>query len=450
MTQLLKPFMRGLETISTIGFWIRLELSRILQSSYRRKLQRDKVLLIATTIPPVVTGGSYRPTAILKYGKELGYDVIGLSGELPEQVTPAGQYLLDALPPTTTILRAGVPKFEPFWRALPHLDGGLPFALEASRTALRRLDPSPPVNIIASGPSFNSFAAGLLLSKRWGSRLTLDFRDEWTIGTPGFVGVNRFDRWWEKRCLERASSVIFATNSFRDLYLNHYPQLDPTKMHVVPNGWDPDDFKYDTARGDPSAQKADRFNIAYVGRTSGHEPAGSFLGSMSAVLAEYPELRNSLQIIFAGKQYGISRKQIKEFTRQYPENILSLGELPKNSAIELMSTADALLVFNEPKLHRRLPAKIFEYIATDRPIILYGPGGELGRLLSELGCAEIVPLDDPPGLARAITRIRSRGGSGYNNLRRRDWASQHRRGETIQRMFEIACELEQPRVDVTP
>ena len=70
------------------------------------------------SFPPRVHGGVYRPTALVRYGSELGWRISVLSGPASATSSPAGAYLLQTLPKQLRIGRVDPPKLGPSWNSI--------------------------------------------------------------------------------------------------------------------------------------------------------------------------------------------------------------------------------------------------------------------------------------------------------------------------------------------
>ena len=80
------------------------------------------------------------------------------------------------------------------------------------------------------------------------------------------------------------------------------------------------------------------------------------------------------------------------------------GSLPRQHALALQRAADALLLVASPRRTQLLNFKLFEYLATDRPILALAAGTEAGRVVEETG-GDAVPAHDVAAIARALRRL---------------------------------------------
>lgn len=379
-----------------------------------------RVLLLAWEFPPYVSGGVYRVAALVKYGNQLGWDVQVLARIVDFAPTAAGRYLLQDLPPEK-IHRVGEPA------DVRYLPSGLLRSLYTFVKAQALFRRDPPDIVMASGPPFHNFAAALALARRFRARLVLDYRDEWTESPFDFIRKGRVNRLLESRCLARADGVILTTDSIREQYLAAFPGLAAAKCVVIPNGWEPADFE-------TGAAAAAGQTLSFWGTLGEWTLPGPFLATLQAAAGEREGLRR-LRLRFIGAQSAEALAEIGQFA--YPEMVQTLGPLPKDQANRLMRQEAALLLINGRGLQRYLPGKLFDYLASGAPILVYGAGGEVGRLVSRLQAGIVVPEGDAAALGDALETLLTADRAIWNGEPRRSWLRAHTREMQARRMLAL-------------
>jgi glycosyltransferase involved in cell wall biosynthesis len=89
------------------------------------------------------------------------------------------------------------------------------------------------------------------------------------------------------------------------------------------------------------------------------------------------------------------------------DNVSFKGYLDRQQLLELYRRSDVLVahVRSRPTIDASMvPVKLFEYMATGKPIV-YAGKGVATDLLRELGCAVIVPPEDPEALSAAVAKL---------------------------------------------
>lgn len=428
----LTRFARGFkDTARGYGAWLKVERDsgRLLG---RRVPTRDPrhALVVAPSLPPRFGSGVFRPTSWLTYARANGWRVTGLTRAVDEQSNEAGCALAATVPDEVDILEAPPLDIAPSYRLYPRIDGGLATALALYRKGAAALADDPPAVVVGTGPSFNMFIAAYHLARRFRARLVLDYRDEWTENPyPATGGGGRWDRWWETRCLMVADAVFFTTESQRRHAARAFPEYLKGRGTVLPNGWDPsmiEDAK-------PLPRSNNTFEIAFSGWLGTHTLPGAFLLDCAAVLEQRPLLAETLRLRFIGRRHQDADSEISSFPR--PDLLFLDGVQPKATADATIRRSDALLLMLKPHMARYMSAKIFEYMASGRPILAHGCSGEMAGLVTSHGAGVHVPEGDVQALIGALDTFASIPMERWDTPARRQWAAVHTRARLAERFY---------------
>jgi glycosyltransferase involved in cell wall biosynthesis len=392
-------------------------------------------LALFAPLPPHTGAGVHRPLSFIRYGAKHGWRIDGFAGPAPDHESQHGEELLARVPASVRLHVVPPPSREPSYRFCPQVDGGFTNALAHARYAIDRLRQDPPDVVLASGPPFFTFVAARFVARHFSVPFVLDYRDEWTECPFDFVKKDRDDIKWERRCLADADAVLFATESFLKHQLGVFSQLDTRKAHVVPNGWDPDEFR-GASRATSSTPHEERevLRIAHVGSLSGHTPPLAFLESLRQLLHERPEWISRLEVSFVGRRSLSADAAIRAFP--YPGVLRVVDQVGKREAIRLMHEADVLLLLAARELERYLPSKLFEYIASRRPVLIFGFAGESSTLIERLGAGALCAPGSGEMLGDALVRLRALDLSPHEEAMQA-WMQNHRRDVLAARAFGI-------------
>jgi glycosyltransferase involved in cell wall biosynthesis len=265
--------------------------------------------------------------------------------------------------------------------------GWFPFAFVAGWRHLRKLE--NPV-IFASIPVYTTALVGYALSRVTGAPLILDFRDDW-IDSPYNKLPTRFHRWFN-RALEghisrRSKHLIVYGEWLENIFRERYPDVPRT---TILNGFDADDF----AVGLQPARVDSIIRLTYSGSIFPYY--SEFIEMFfQAVAGLHDSIRGRLEITFAG---DIQLTTFDELAEQYglQGNIKRVGYLPHKEAMKLLLSADAIL-FSIPSIDiSSYSGKIFEYLASRRPIISFvREQGAGANLLKDFGHGQWIIDYDP-------------------------------------------------------
>jgi glycosyltransferase involved in cell wall biosynthesis len=375
------------------------------------------LLLVAYFYPPCRDTGAHRPAAMAKWLRRLGHRVTVLTtsaygtGDTPAEegvVRTAdlqrvrarlhGANSVDALFDSDTysgnphlLSRVLVPE--------PLIAAWAPFA----RARALRLNRRERFDcVITSSPPESVHAVGRALSAR-GVAWVADLRDAWTfepIRPPFPTGAQRrLDEALERRWLTAADEVVCVSRPVAD-DLRARLAIEPA---LVPNGWDPDLLGPDQSEEATSLLDPDRISLLYTGRfgSYGRDPA-PLVRALAELAQADPKTAARLELVVAGPltdaEAGLMRTDVS------PARIVIAGSLPRSTALALQRSADALLLLASTRRTQLLNFKLFEYLASERPILALAAGTEAGRVVEELG-GETAPSDDASAIADSLRRL---------------------------------------------
>lgn len=234
-------------------------------------------------------------------------------------------------------------------------------------------------NIITTSPPHSSQLIGLKLKKKYpGIKWISDLRDPWTDiyyyeqFYPTFLS-KKIDLWYEKRVLKSADRIITVGPSLKTLYESKIEGIN-NKIDVITNGYDDDDFT------DISSYEPSRFIITYVGTLSDKYPLEGLLEALARIK------KNNIDFLvrFVGTVPEKIKQKIK--TEITDSSIEFIPYSPHDDAIKFMLNSSLLLlVIPEYENNRNIiTGKIFEYIASGKPILCLGPlDGDAASIISQ-------------------------------------------------------------------
>ena len=396
-------------------------------------------LIVAASLPPRFGGGVFRPTSWLRYGPDNGWRVSAVTRSLTESPTDAGRQLAATIADTVKIVHATPLALAPSHRLFARVDGGLIAALEVYFAAARDFADDPPSVVIGSGPSFNMFAAAFLLARRFGAKLVLDYRDEWTDNPFTAVNAGKLDLWWERRCLAAADAVLFTTESQRLRSAAIFAGMAEGKRHVLPNGWEPDPSR---AAKPVNGDRRDTLDIAFSGGLGEHCLPGAFLRDCARVFESHAALRETVRLHFIGRRAPVADSELQAF--RFADRLVLHGLQPKPYADAMIRGADALLLIATPDLARYIPGKLYEYLASDRPILIHGHPGEVTSIVSRLRAGLFVQEGKVADLAEAFSAFWSQPAANWSSPQRSAWTKSRTRERLARDLFELISDLATP------
>jgi glycosyltransferase involved in cell wall biosynthesis len=406
-------------------------------------MANDKVLLINYDYPPGLSGVR-RTVKFAKYLPEFGYDPMVLAAMPDERMPLDADGLQEVLAQGYPVVRT--PSLDPFqaWRHLRELPGRLGHALpqrltryfesdSASRTHRRvgetargprphglaakvgrylsrwvlvpddrvgwlpfaksaadRIMHSNPVRyVFTSSYPHSAHLVGRYLKRRYRVKWIADFRDGWTQN-PYFARWptpihSWIDRRLERSVLREADAVLTVS----DPIARHLASIaGPDKVHVIPNGYDPDD----AAGIEPIV--FDKFTIAYTGTLFMQRSPENLFVAIRGLIDDHPAIADNFQLIFMSSLRPEHEAVIRDLGIGQLVHDWGLG--PYREALRLQHSADALLVMEgeAPNAEIMLTQKIFEYLAAGKPVLAITPPGALASLVRRSRAGIVVPPDN--------------------------------------------------------
>ena len=172
----------------------------------------------------------------------------------------------------------------------------------------------------------------------------------------------------------------------------------------LPGGWDPELWP-GVAKANGAAElvaAGSRSSIpASSGALPGRDPSTLFEALRRLIVRE-PELRTCVEFIIAGP---LDRDQARRLEQFGLDGIVRhLGHLPRGEALALQRRADALVLVTS-RNRSNVTGKIWEYLASGRPILALAQDNEAAWLIEETRTGIAVPPDDVDAVEAALQRL---------------------------------------------
>ena len=396
-----------------------------------------RVLVITYYWPPTGGSGVQRWVKFAKYLPSEGWQPVIYTPENPEQL--AVDHSLEAdIPEGTEIIKTRITEpyelYKKFLRRSGHSKEAVEvnpvnaqnksFAQKAAmwvRGNLFRPDPrclwirpsvkflkkyleEHPVDLIVStGPPQSMHMIGRLLSKETGLPWIADFRDPWTkIFYFKHLSMTKATERWhqkmERKVLDEASAVVAVS----PLVQQEFQSMTRTPVELITNGYDERDFPerdVETASGGPDKD----FTITHTGLFAADGNPTVLWDVLSEKCTEDPVFKNALKIRLVGKTDTQILEAITESGLK--DNLTDLGYQPHGTAVEEQRKASILILplRKEPEYKAVLPGKLFEYLASGRPVLGIGqPDGAMSMILNKTNTGVVVDWEDKISMKKYI------------------------------------------------
>lgn len=213
-----------------------------------------------------------------------------------------------------------------------------------------------------------------------------------------------FFRGIEQFLYRHAHRISVISQSFRQNLLSK--GIPDSKIEFIPIWADPDAVcpmqKQNTFRREHNLNG--KFVVMYAGNIG-------LTSCLEDVLCAAEILREKKDIQFVIIGEGVKKRFLEAETRaRQLNNILFLPFQPREKFSEMLAAADiGLVTLNESASLSSLPSKIFNVMASARPILAVSPpGSEMMQIVDAAGCGWNVPPGLPERLAEIIVQLKER------------------------------------------
>jgi len=370
-----------------------------------------KALLIAYHFPPIrVSSGIQRTLSLTRYLNEHDWQpsVLSIAPRAYEKVSD--DQLAD-VPAHIEVKRAAG------WDTARHLSisgrylrfmampdrwiswlfGGIAYGLSMIRK-------NKPDVIWSTYPIATAHLIGLVLHRLTGIPWVADCRDSMTEEDyPTNPSQRKIYQWIEKQAVKRASRIIFTTQGTRQMYMTRYPQVEPSRFVVIPNGYDEEIFLAAEQQLVKKSAEGGKLTLVHSGvlYPSERDPT-AFFDALSELKQEGKISADRLNIVLRATGHdNIFQPMLKELSI---DDLVSLAPgVAYIEALQEMLSVDGLLLFQAANCNHQVPAKLYEYLRSGKPIFsLTDKDGNTAETIRESGIDDIVDLTNKDEIKKGL------------------------------------------------
>jgi glycosyltransferase involved in cell wall biosynthesis len=253
-------------------------------------------------------------------------------------------------------------------------------------------------HVITTSPPHSTQLIGLKLKKKFpGIRWIADLRDPWTdiyyydLFYPTFI-ARKIDLSYEKSVLLNADVITTVGPLLGKNFEAKVPGIE-NKIKIIHNGYDESDFE------NVRAETPARFTISYTGTIAESYPVDGLIKALQNVIEKGKD------ILFKYTGF-IPDKQKERFINSIGSNHSEFIPYSDHKTVVeqmLSSSIQLLLIANHPDNKSFLSGKLFEYIASGKPILCLGPAdGDAAQILENGGFGKCFEYEDEKGIADFI------------------------------------------------
>ncbi len=391
-----------------------------------------RVLIIAYYWPPNAGVGVYRWLKFTKYLPQFGWQPVVYTPENPE-VQAVDEALLRDIPPEAEVIKA--PITEPYsWykrftgkkqderlqTAFLREEAGPSWKENAAnwvrsnffipdarvwwvKPSVKRLErylKEHPVDVIVTTGSPHSLhLIGRELKRRTGIPWLADFRDPWT--NVDYYGQLKLTKWADRKQRELERAVLTEADQVLTVswhWAEELKALGAKHVEVITNGYDPDDLPT------PPEPVDERWSLVHVGSITATRDVPGLWQVLAERIRNDAEFRERFVLRFVG---GVDHTVLRSLeSAGLMGHVERIGQVSHDEALRHMQRARVLLlpVNDTPNVMGFLPAKVFEYLSVQRPILCVAPvEADIARVLG--GAGWLVQRSDVERMRQGVQQL---------------------------------------------
>lgn len=258
----------------------------------------------------------------------------------------------------------------------------------AYKKAVKLLEKENIDTVITTSPPHSTQLIGLKLKETLNIKWIADLRDPWTDiyyykSMLHTKWAKRKDLNYEKGVIEKSDKIVVVSDSIKQLLINKSNLIQESKIHVIPNGFDEEDFSVS------STNKNNKFLLSYVGTITKDYPLDSIKKSITNL---------NINLEFTGKADHPTKHLLNEIAGFN-------NHVKHKESINLLLASDMLLLVI-PKIANNkgiLTGKLFEYLGARKPILCIGPtDGDAAKIIQECKAGKTFDYSDENGIYEFI------------------------------------------------
>ncbi|MBT8311054.1 MAG: glycosyltransferase family 4 protein [Flavobacteriaceae bacterium] len=242
--------------------------------------------------------------------------------------------------------------------------------------------------VITTGPPHSLHLIGLKLKESMNLKWIADFRDPWTtIGYHKKLKLSTASKVkhkdLERQVLNSADHVIVTSQITK----TEFESKTKSPISVITNGYD--------AEFPSGVQLDDKFSLAHIGSLLSERNPDSLWKALNELVSENEVFAKSFQLDLIGTVSEDVLESIDNYNLTQHTNVI--GYVPHKEAQDYQRRSQVLLMIEIDSEDTKciIPGKLFEYMASNRPILAIGPeGSDVATMVKETNTGKYFGYQD--------------------------------------------------------
>lgn len=218
--------------------------------------------------------------------------------------------------------------------------------------------------------------------------------------------LTRLERWLairtDEMILSWCDAAFVITREIKHRIIQHLPQINPTKLHVLPSGANTEMCRPMDQGHCRSMLQLDhvRKYIGFIGTLLGHQGVNTLIDAAPSILETFPDA--CFVVIGEGPMKHPWRKQVEE--RSLQDCFLFTGQIDYEQTPLWINAMDICAAPFLADAGLSSPVKIFDYMACGRPVVASRIPGTTD-IFEDSGAVRLVKPEHKDALAAAIVDV---------------------------------------------
>ena len=263
----------------------------------------------------------------------------------------------------------------------------------------RYLKDHPVDAIVSTGPPHSMHLIAMKLKEALGIPWIADFRDPWT--EIDFYDELHLSRWadrkqhrLERKVLTEADKVVTVSWD----WARGLGRIGNRNVRVIQNGFD-----WQTKPALECTLLSPEFTLTHIGVIGPARNAPTLWQALQEIKTQVEDFSKNLRINLIGQ---VDQSVIHSMEAcGLMENTQIIAHVPHDEVRQIQESSQVLLLLvnNAPNAQGILTGKLYEYLASGRPILAIGPeDGDAARLLRETQAGSTVGFDNKEKMKEVI------------------------------------------------
>lgn len=250
--------------------------------------------------------------------------------------------------------------------------------------------------IITTGPPHSLHLIGLTLKQRLGVKWIADFRDPWT--TIGYHKKLKLTVTSQKKHLRLEHKVLSSTDQLivtSETTKKEFQLKTDRPIEVITNGYDDHNIK--------RPEKDSKFTISHIGSLLSERNPIALWEALQELVEEVNDFKEAFQLNLIGVVSEDVLQSVENYHLRGFTNVV--GYIGHKDAIkeQMKSRVLLLIEIDSEDTKAIIPGKLFEYMASETPILGIGPrDSEVGQILKSTNTGHYFGYDQKAAIKSQI------------------------------------------------